>query len=129
MAPPLLFDVHVHRRACELLREAGIDAVHAAEEGLAEADDLDLLLAAAERGRVVVTRNYRHFAPLVRALGRRGESFPGVLFLSPAIPQSDLEGHVRAVSDWCARAGDDNPVRSTYGWLGPADRRRDRPPG
>lgn len=117
MAPPLLFDVHVHYGACALLREEGLDVVHAADVGLRAAGDLELLLAAAEEGRVVVTRNYQHFAPLVQALAQRGESFPGVLFLSPAISQSDLQSHVRAVRRWCEDVGEENPVKDTYGWL------------
>ena len=119
MAPPLLFDIHVHYGACRLLRAEGLDVVHAAEVGLRAAEDLDLLLAAADEGRVVITRNYQHFAPLVQALARRGESFPGVLFLSPAISQADLQGHVRAIRHWCEDAGDGNPVRNTWGWIGP----------
>lgn len=119
MGPPLLFDVHVHHGACRRLREEGIDAVHAADAGLGGADDLELLRAAAREGRVVVTRNYRDFAPLARAMAERDEAFPGVLFLSPALPGSDLAGHVRALRRWCERAGDGNPVEGGVGWLGP----------
>lgn len=117
MAPPLLFDVHVHHGATERLREEGIDVIHASDVGLAGADDLSLLLSAAEAGRIVVTRNYQDFAPLARALTERGKSFPGVLFLSPAIPQSDLSAHVRAICRWCQDAGDRNPVESSIGWI------------
>lgn len=119
MAPPLLFDVHVHHGACRRLREEGFDVVHAGDEGLGEADDLDLLLAAAGEGRIVVTRNYQDFAPLVEALGQRGEAFPGVLFISPAIPQADPGGHVAAVRRGCREAGDDNPVENGAGWIAP----------
>lgn len=119
MSPPLLFDVHVHHGAAVRLADEGIDVVHAGDTDLADADDLTLLLAAAEEGRVVVTRNYQDFAPLARALARRGESFPGVLLLSPAIRQSDLSAHVRAVLHWCEEAGDKNPVADGIGWLGP----------
>lgn len=118
MAPPLLFDVHVHHGAGQELRKAGVDVVHAGDVGLGEADDLELLLAAAEAGRVVVTRNYRDFAPLVEALSRRGESFPGVLFLAPALRQSDLSGHVRAVRRRCEAAGEGNPVENGADWIG-----------
>ncbi len=97
-----------------------MDVVHAGDEGLGGADDLDLLLAAAQDGRVVVTRNYQDFAPLVEELARRGRQFPGVLFLSPAIPPSDLAAHFRALTAWSEAAGDGNPVRNTYGWIGPA---------
>jgi hypothetical protein len=117
VAAPLLFDVHVHNWAGERLRDEGIDVVYVSDVGLAGAGHLSLLLAAAEAGRIVVTRNYQDFAPLARALGDTGESFPGVLFLSPAIPQSDLSGHVRAVRRWCRDAGDANPVEGSIGWI------------
>lgn len=117
--PPLLFDVHVHHGACRRLREEGIDAVHAADVGLGGAEDLELLRAAVREDRVVVTRNYRDFAPLVREMAERGSAFPGVLFLSPALPGSDLAGHVRALRRWCERAGDENPVEGGAGRLGP----------
>lgn len=94
--------------------------VHAGDTGLGEADDLVLLRAAAEEGRVVVTRNYRDFARLIEALSRRGESFPGVLFLAPSLRPSDFSAHVRAIREWCARAGEGNPVRNGAGWLGPS---------
>lgn len=119
MGPPLLFDVHVHHGASERLREEGIDVVHASDVGPAGADDLSLLLSAAEAGRIVVTRNYQDFAPLARALSERGKSFPGVLFLSPAIAQSDLSAHVRAVRRWSRNAGETNPVESGIGWIEP----------
>lgn len=93
--------------------------LHAGDMGLADADDLTLLLAAADGGRVVVTRNYQDFAPLARALSERGEPYPGVLFLSPAIPGSDLAAHVRAVRRWCREAGGDNPVENGVGWIRP----------
>lgn len=117
MPPPLLLDVHVHYGACRRLQAEGIHVQHTADAGLGEAEDLELLLAAAEAGRVVVTRNYKHFAPLVETLAERGKSFPGVLFLSPSIPHSDLSGHLRALRRWCERAGDGNPVEDTYGWI------------
>lgn len=120
MAPPLLFDVHVHHGAYRRLREAGLDVAHAGEVGLAEADDAELLRAAAEDGRVVVTRNYRDFARLAEALAERGEPFPGVLFLSPAIPPSDPAAHVRAIRQWFEEAGETNPVQNTVGWVGPS---------
>jgi len=67
-----------------------------------------------------VTRNYQDFAPLVEELARRNRTFPGVLFLSPAIPPPDLAAHVRALTAWTEAAGEGNPVRSTYGWVAPA---------
>lgn len=97
----------------------GFDVRHAGEVGLGRASDPELLRAAAAEGRVVITRNYRDFGPLVETLSAREESFPGVLFLSPSIPQSDLAAHVRAIRSWCERAGAGNPVDGGAGWIDP----------
>lgn len=94
-----------------------MDVVHAAEVGLGSASDAALLERAIDEGRIVVTRNVRHFAPLAKALARKGRPFPGILFVSPVIRQGDAGVLVQAVEDWVARHGDENPVAGTYGWL------------
>jgi len=77
-----LFDPQINARTLTPLRAAGFDIVHVAEVGLGEADDADILAWAAARDRIVVTRNYHDFAPLVEAYVKRGLSFPGVLFFA-----------------------------------------------
>lgn len=113
-----LFDVHVHRKACEQLRAAGIDVVHAVEIRLGRASDAELLERAIVEERIVVTRNYRHFVPLVEACVRRRRSFPGVLFLSPSISQTDVGAHVGAIRRWLAEGPEGTlRVANTYGWV------------
>lgn len=114
-----LFDQHVNAPALRQLRRAGIDVVHVAEVGLSEADDPDVLAWAAREDRIVVTRNYRDFAPLVDAYGRQGMDFPGVLFPAPTIRQSDVGHHVRALREFLSTAmsAGSNPVRNGLGWL------------
>ncbi|HET9984963.1 MAG TPA: DUF5615 family PIN-like protein [Longimicrobiales bacterium] len=125
MTPPapaslaFLFDQHVNAPALHELRCRGVDVVHVAEVGLADADDPGVLDWARRQGRIVVTRNCRDFAPIVTALAGRGIAFPGVLFLATSIRQSDAMAHVRALERWiaAARAGDANPVAGSYTWL------------
>jgi hypothetical protein len=96
-----------------------VDIVHVSEVGLGEADDAEIFLWARREGRIVVTRNYRDFAPLVRAYARREEESPGVLFYASSVPADDPGAHVRALEHWIAgaeRAGE-NPVRNALGWL------------
>jgi predicted nuclease of predicted toxin-antitoxin system len=114
-----IFDHHINARALTALRDEGVDLVHAAEVGLAAADDADLLAWAVRHDRIVVTRNYRDFAPLVGVYARRGVAFPGVLFYASSIRQSDTGSHVRAVREWIreATATDANPVEGGLGWL------------
>jgi predicted nuclease of predicted toxin-antitoxin system len=114
-----LFDQHVNARALRQLRDEGIDIVHAAEVGLGDADDADVLTWAASEGRIVVTRNYRDFAPLVEAFGKRGLPFPGVLFFASSVRQSDVGHHVSALQEWIRGAAgpSGNPVQNSLGWL------------
>ncbi|HSU15655.1 DUF5615 family PIN-like protein [Longimicrobium sp.] len=113
-----LFDVHISEAAARELVRRGIDVVHATEAGLREASDPELLEHAIGEGRIVLTRNYHDFAPLVEALNRAGRSFPGVLFLSTSIPQGNAGAHVNRIEAWIASCPPGyNPVQNTFGWI------------
>ena len=101
------------------LRAQGVDVVHVAEVGMARADDATILQWAQREERIVVTRNYRDFAPLVEALAARRLPFPGVLFLSNSVRHSDAGAHVRVLDTWIATAhqAGQNPVQSSFAWL------------
>lgn len=113
-----LFDVHVHRQAAVQLRNRGVDVEHAIDLGLGRSSDAEVLEHAISEDRLVVTRNYRHFVPLVEACMRRGREFPGVLLVSPSIPRSDAGAHVRAIERWIRESPPGtSPVAGAYGWL------------
>jgi predicted nuclease of predicted toxin-antitoxin system len=114
-----LFDQHVSGPALRQLRERGIDVMHVAEVGLAEADDPVVFQWAIREWRIVVTRNYCDFAPLVEVSARRGVSFPGVLFIPTSIRQNDVGLHVRALLAWmeAAAASGSNPVENSSDWV------------
>lgn len=113
-----LFDVHVNETAARELVRRGHDVVHAVEAGLREADDPTLLEHAITEGWILVTRNYQDFAPLVEALNRAGRSFPGVLFLSTAIPQGNAGAHVNRIEAWISSVPpEENLVQDTLGWI------------
>ncbi len=114
-----MFDQHVNGPALHALRAGGVDVVHVAEVGLASADDAVILQWARREERIVVTRNYRDFAPLVEALAGRGESFPGVLFFATSVRHADVGAHVRALTAWiaAAEATGANPVQDRFAWL------------
>jgi predicted nuclease of predicted toxin-antitoxin system len=113
-----LFDVHVSVAAARELVRRGVDVVHATGAGLREASDPELLEHAIGDDRIVVTRNYRDFAPLVEALNRAGRSFPGVLFLSTSIPQGNPGAHVTRIEAWIASCAPvENPLQDTFGWI------------
>lgn len=112
-----LFDQMVSVPALRQVRKRGLDVSHVLEVGLGGASDARVLAYAREEGRIVVTRNYQDFAPLVSAYVREGIAFPGVLFVPTSIPHGDPGGHVKALVSWVDRAGDRNPVADTLGWL------------
>lgn len=114
-----VFDQHVSGPALRELRKRGVDVVHVAEVGLSAADDPAIFRWAVREGRIVLTRNYCDFAPLVELCARQGEAFPGVLFCSTAIRPDDVGHHVRALSSWIdsAVASGINPVENSAGWL------------
>jgi predicted nuclease of predicted toxin-antitoxin system len=116
--PGLLLDEHVNVTAYQQLLARGMDVAHVLDCGLASAPDPAVLQWAIDAGRIVVTRNYQDFAPLVQTLAARAQPFPGVLFLATSIRQNDVGAHVRAIEAWAAAFEDgDTSVTGSFGWL------------
>jgi predicted nuclease of predicted toxin-antitoxin system len=69
----LLLDQGLPRRSAQLLRDAGLDAVHASDVGLSRADDESILVWCREQGRIVVTLDADFHARLAVS-GARGPS-------------------------------------------------------
>jgi predicted nuclease of predicted toxin-antitoxin system len=114
-----LFDEHVNAQALRQLQARGVDVIHVGDAGLLATDDAVVFDWARREGRIVITRNYQDFAPLVTEAGRQRLTFPGVLFLAQSLSQSDIGGHVRSLEGWivAAREMGRNPVANTFGWL------------
>lgn len=100
------------------LERDGFDVLHVLAEGLGGMADPQVLQYAIDRRRILLTRNYRDFAPLVERRGSAGLSFPGVLFVATSVPQADVGAHVRALKHWSegAKRGA-TLIENTYGWL------------
>jgi len=109
-----LCDEHIPYSVLAALTQAGLDVQHVVPLGLQGIADPALLRVAADGGRILLTRNYRDFAPLVAAWNRDGQDFPGVLFYSTSIRPTDVAAHVRSLTAWL-----DGPrqIANTYGWL------------
>lgn len=114
-----LFDEHVNALALVPLRAAGIDVVGVSELGLMSTPDPALLVYAVNEDRVMITRNYRDFVPLVGELMPQHSHFPGVLFLAASIHQADVGSHVQALTAWDAHAASSgwNVVPGGMQWL------------
>ncbi|MDQ6782350.1 MAG: DUF5615 family PIN-like protein [Actinomycetota bacterium] len=80
----LLLDTHHSRLAAERLRGDGHDVLAAADDPvLASLPDEELLRAASQSSRAVVTENARDFDRIVRTWVVTGEHHAGVVFTSP----------------------------------------------
>jgi predicted nuclease of predicted toxin-antitoxin system len=113
-----LGDENVNRKVIAALRDRGIDAVHAIESGLAGLPDAEIMAAAIDDERIVITRDYADFGTLVDLYSRWGIGFPGVLFISSSIPHGDVGGLLQAVEVWIELCESGRrSVRNTAGWL------------
>ncbi len=80
----LLLDVHHSRLAAQRLRAGGYDVTAAADDpGLAALSDEELLRAAWQQQRALVTENVKDFDRIVRSWSSTGEHHAGVVFTSP----------------------------------------------
>ncbi len=115
-----LCDEHISISVYRALEGMGFDIVHILALGLGGIDDPEVLQYARDEGRILLTRNYKDFAPLVEKWAHTGECFPGVLFVPTSIPQADVGTHVRAVKAWVETTETGaNRIENTYGWLRP----------
>ncbi|MBT4498472.1 MAG: DUF5615 family PIN-like protein [Gemmatimonadetes bacterium] len=100
------------------LEREGFDILHVLAEGLGGTADPQVFQHAIDRGRILLTRNYRDFAPLVEKRSSSGVSFPGVLFIATSVPQADIGAHIRALKRWSeGMERGANLIEKTYGWL------------
>lgn len=104
----LFLDQGVPRRSAELMRDLGIDTVHASEVGLSAADDELILVWCREHDRVAVTLDTDFHARL--AVG--GHDRPSVIRIRQEAPHSRLGR--------CSPYGMDAFERAGFRW--PADR-------
>jgi hypothetical protein len=97
----LLLDELCPPGIAEALRARGHDVVSlhdASHRHLRGATDAELIAAAADEGRAVVTDNPRHFLPLHRESVARGRTAQGlVLFANRSFPRHRPDAFVRAL--------------------------------
>ena len=65
--------------------------------------------------RVIVTRDYADFSRLAEVAQRHGRSFPGVLFISPALRHDAVGGIAAGIERFVRGAGALAP--GTVGWV------------
>lgn len=76
----LLLDEYFSYLIAQALRADGHDVQAVSELGLAGMPDEQVLVIAAEQGRVLVTNNVRDFAPLEREWAAAGDMHHGIIY-------------------------------------------------
>ncbi|HTU34763.1 MAG TPA: DUF5615 family PIN-like protein [Candidatus Acidoferrum sp.] len=108
----ILLDQGLAPRAAVLLQERGIDSVHVSDIGLAHAQDIEILQAARDSGRVCVTLDHDFHMHLAMA----AQSKPSVVLLRVeglnAEQQADL---IASICENCAAALAEGAAISTDG--------------
>ena len=112
MKARFLLDEQLSHRLASAGVRAGLDVVAVSGSELAGCDDLTILQAAVGQGRILVTFNIRHFAPLMNDLIHSGMAPKGLVKISPkSFHPGDLKGILRALIKLAARIerGDVDP--------------------
>jgi len=113
-----LCDENVNRKVVEVLRSRGIDIVHVLDLDLISAGDMKIMAAAITADRILLTRDYADFGALVSLYNFRGIEFPGVLFISPSIPQGNVGALLDAVVSWVHHhETEQGSMENTADWL------------
>ena len=86
----VLLDQGAPRRAVQALREAGVDAVHVGERGMARASDQEILDLARREARCVVTFDH-DFGSL---LAHSGATAPSVIFIRRSVPTAQFHSFI-----------------------------------
>ena len=98
----LLVDENLSLRVVRTLQQAGHDVLHVTEAGLGNTDDVEILNAAADESRIVVTAD-TDFGGLLAA---RGTSSPSVVMLRSS-DHLTPEEQAQLVDTALGRVGDD----------------------
>lgn len=114
----LLCDENVNRKVVDALRRQGIDVLHVLDLDLMSAGDMEIMAAAISDNRILLTRDYADFGVLISLYNQQGIEFPGVLFISPSIPQGDVGALLQAVESWIQHYdADERSIQNTAEWL------------
>jgi len=113
-----LCDENVNHRVVEALRQRGIDVTHILDLGMLSAPDDEVIARALKEDRIILTRDYSDFGKHVVMQHSDGMGSPGVLFISPSIPEGDPGALLRAIERWIQEAEPSGrSVRNIADWL------------
>jgi predicted nuclease of predicted toxin-antitoxin system len=107
-----LLDEDLHPAVAAAAWDLGVDAVSVHELKQRGRSDHDLLELAAERGRVLVTRNHADFLYWTQEFYQAGRGHAGVLLVGPGFPNDQPGTLARTLRRWAeAHAIEDEEER------------------
>ena len=108
----LYLDENLPPTLAVVLRSRGYDVVSAHEVGMRGKTDEEQLEYAAAQGRVLLTFNARHFAPLAKRYFEQGREHPGIV----ASTSVELRELVRLTTNLLERAKPED-LKNSFVWL------------
>ncbi len=113
-----LCDENVNYKVVQALEQRGIDATHILDLGMLSASDSEIIARAVEEDRIILTRDYSDFGTHVVMQHSERMEFPGVLFISPSIPEGDVGSLPHAIETWMQEAeSSGRSIRNSADWL------------
>lgn len=113
----LLLDENIHDGVLNALQAQGVDAVHVRGIGLSGRPDNEILDAAREDDRILVTRDVKDFMRLSRFYQNVKREFTGVLLVPASFPEKDPTLLVRAISNWTSLQQFTGGIPAGVAWL------------
>lgn len=113
----LLLDENIHEGVITGLQQLGIDAVHARGIGLHGQSDIQILDAAIDGQRIIVTRDIRDFILIARFYHSARKQFPGILLVPSSFHEKDPAPLIRAIQLWILQRDPAVGIVGGIAWL------------
>lgn len=113
----LLLDENIHDGVLNALLDQGVDVVHVRGIGLSGRSDNEILDAAREDDRILVTRDVKDFMRLARFYQEMRMEFSGVLLVPASFPEKDSTLLVRAINNWLLLQRSADDIQGGVAWL------------
>jgi predicted nuclease of predicted toxin-antitoxin system len=113
----LLLDENIHEGAVTGLQDLEIDTVHVRSIGLQGKPDNQILDAAIETQRILVTRDIKDYIRIVRFYINSGRQVTGVLLVPSSFQEKEPAQLIRAIQVWIQARDLSAGITGGIAWL------------